>query len=91
MNNVIESYRRVIKNAPVGSLLIDITGQVVSINDLFSELFELEQHYLEYGKTVFDYQPFVEAGIGEALRKCADTGNTAVTEHFFKLKRDNGV
>ncbi len=91
MDSIIKNYGRIIKNAPVGSLLIDINGRVLDINDSFNELFELSRRDLIAETGVFGYPPFIDAGIGEALKKCADTGNAAVTEHFFKRKQDKGV
>lgn len=91
MKKALESYYQVIKNALFGSILIDIDGHVVVINDALLALMKLDQDKISDITDIFQYQPFVDAGIAQSLKDCKISGKKAVSDHYYQMTQDRGI
>jgi PAS domain S-box-containing protein len=91
MDKSLESYHDIIKNAPLGSILIDIKGRVIDINQALIKLLELPPKEVKKIASVFKFQAFVDAGIATSLTDCIDSGERTVTEHCYRIKQGGRI
>lgn len=78
-----ESYRQLIENAPLGVLVINKQGNIITANpSIVKELgFTSVESLCQINALTFS--PLVEAGIAENIEKCLEQGETIFSEHQY--------
>lgn len=77
-------YRNLFTTAPLGIVAVDREGRIVEMNDKLFEMFESKDSGLSRRRNLLTFQPAVETGFSDDLRRCFRTGETIVSERPYR-------
>ncbi len=91
LRNSEQRYHRLMDNAPIGILSIDIHGQIVDANPKMADI--LGSPTADATKTinVLTFSPLVEAGFAADFRQCLETSESSASERFYRTNRGKAV
>jgi PAS domain S-box-containing protein len=86
-----ERFRRLVENAPLGILSIDVDGNVIDINAPAYAI--IGSHAAEGSRAInlFTSSHMMEAGIADQFRRCLETRKAHVFETSYRGDRENGI
>jgi len=65
-----EKYQTLIKNSPIGILLIDKNGSIIEVNQALLDILGSPDDNKTKSFNLFEYQPVIDSGITHNLKKC---------------------
>jgi PAS domain S-box-containing protein/putative nucleotidyltransferase with HDIG domain len=81
-----ERYRLLFENAPMGILSIDPQGQILEVNPSALQILGSPSAEMTKKINILTFPPLMEAGISADLKRCLDTRQPIVADHFYTSK-----
>jgi two-component system sensor histidine kinase/response regulator len=78
-----ERYRRLVENAPIGIISVDVEGQVIDINPRLLAILGSSLSEAMGDTNVLSHPPLVEAGIAADFRHCLESGEPIISERSY--------
>ncbi|MCL4439458.1 MAG: SpoIIE family protein phosphatase [Firmicutes bacterium] len=86
-----ERFRRLVENAPLGILVLDLQGTVTTVNPSLVKILGPPSEDWVVGINLLTYPPFSQSGISDSIRQCMETGGIVISEHAYISKGGNFV
>lgn len=79
-------YRLLFENAPVGTLLVNVQGQIVDLNRMALKILGSPSHEATKQINVLKFPPLIEVGFAAHVQHCLESGQAIVAECPYTSK-----
>lgn len=79
-------YRVLVENSPAGIITCDLEGNITTVNSAAVQLLGSPSAEATKQVNVFTYEPLIECGVADSLKKSLETGETISRETFYTTK-----
>jgi len=82
-----ERYRLLVENSPLGTMITDINGKILSVNKSLLSMVSKKEPGQMLGTILSDYTIFQESGILEDFKTCIEKKETIVSEKIIQYQQ----
>lgn len=75
-----ERYRLLVENSPLGTMITDIDGKIISVNKSLLSMISIDNQEQMLGSMLSDYKIFKDSGILDDFKACIEKNETVVNE-----------